>query len=270
MEQDQHRFELASDDRIFLGEGLFETIKINHSKPCFYELHWQRLTRSAQNLGIPFLLSVAEWRNALLQKIQYDKMAQGGLKVILSGGRAPRGLTAQGEQSTLLLHSFTYPKQKKSLRVLSASWIRDEKNPLYQLKTLNYLEAITARRRAEEQGADDVFFFNTKSHLMEATCANVFLLYEGRLLTPPQEDGVLPGITRLRIMKHCAELAIPCKELSISLKMIKASDAVFLTNTLQGIQYVSSVDGKKFAVTHPTIELLIRFLAEEELGYVSG
>lgn len=251
------------NDRIFLGEGLFETLKVDNFQPCFSELHWQRLNDSAHRLGISFTLSKKEWQQLLLNKIEQSQLDKGGIKAILTGGVASRGLLAQGTNNQLLIQSFSYLAQLTPLRLTSASWRRDANNPIYQLKTINYLEAIMARREAIRNGADDALFFNTRYQVTEATCANVFIIKDGCLITPPQSDGVLPGITRFRILNHCLRFAIPYTECSITAEMIFSAEAVFLTNSLQGIVYVSSVDKRQFVIKHPLVERLIALLNDE-------
>ena len=86
---------IASDDRIFLGEGLFETLAVENGVPCFAQLHWQRLTNSACALAIPFDVPFDDWFNYLLLQIQQDKLFHGGIKVILSAGSAVRGLASR-------------------------------------------------------------------------------------------------------------------------------------------------------------------------------
>lgn len=263
MNLDHSNLGIAINDRLLLGEGLFETIKVQEGHPRFPELHWQRLSTAAQWLSIHFTLLKKEWSNLLYATIQKDSLVDGGIKVILSGGIAPRGLLMQGQESQLVVDSFTCTVEKKAVSLLQASWLRDANNLLYQFKTVSYLEAILARREAMQRGADDALFFNTQHHVTEATCANIFLINDGCLITPPQNDGVLPGITRLRILNHCRRLGIEHKEQSINLAFLKQAEAVFLTNSIQGIQYVKSLDGWSFASTHPIVEHMDYLLAEE-------
>ncbi|RUR12424.1 aminotransferase class IV [Legionella sp. km772] len=264
MQPEQEGFKLAPNERLFLGEGLFETIKVLKSKPCFAELHWQRLRNSAQALGFSFTLSLEAWRHSLLAKIQQERLLDGGIKAIWTGGEASRGLISEGQNSQLLLHAFSFQTLFKPVRLKTASWLRDANNPLYQLKTINYLEAILARRQAMQEGADDALFFNTQHCVTEASCANIFFLQEGRLLTPAQTEGVLPGITRSRILNHCRHLNLAYAEVSITRELIKQSEAVFLTNALQGIHYVAAIDQHEFLPNHPTVSRLIAVLKEEE------
>lgn len=252
----------AIDDRIFLGEGLFETLKVESSKPCFAELHWQRLCNSAQKLGVPFDLSLDDWQDHLIGKIKRDNLYHGGIKAILSGGSAPRGLAEQGQVSQLMFQTFNYVLHKHPLRLIKASWLRDGANPIYQLKTVNYLEAIIARREALGKGADDTLFYNFKLHATETTCANLFLIKNNVLLTPALEDGVLPGITRARILAIARQQGISCVEQPLTQAIIEDADAVFITNSLQGIRFVQSVDDANFDLTHPMLEQLVMSLAQ--------
>lgn len=255
----------ACNDRIMLGEGLFETIKVRQGRPCFSKLHWQRMHDAAQHLAIPFTVSLDEWHHLLLHHLLTEQKQEGGIKVILSGGPASRGLVVSALHSKLVLNSFNYPRQEKPLRLQSAAWLRDAANPVYSYKTINYLEAILARRQALNNNADDALFFNTQQHATETTCANLFIIVQGRLITPPLHDGVLPGITRSRILQHCTRLSIDYAEQSITYELLRQAQAVFLANSLQGIQSVISIDAMPYKTTHPLITDLIEFLAQEEL-----
>jgi len=247
----------AKDDRIFLGEGLFETLKVVNEKPCFAASHWQRMADAARQLGIPFDWSFAEWHEALIQQLKRDELCHGGIKVILSGGSAPRGLAEHGQMSQLLLQTFNYTAQTHPLKLLSAPWLRDAANPVYQLKSVNYLEAVLARRQALACGADDALFFNMQHCATDTTCANIFVITNNKLVTPPLSDGVLPGITRSRVIDYCRQHHISCLEQSITKPMIESSDLVFTTNALQGIRLVASLDDRLFQLEHLLVEQLI-------------
>lgn len=249
------------DDRIFLGEGLFETLRVSSAKPCFPERHWQRMSKSAWQLGIPFDLSLEDWNQSLIQQIKKDNLYHGGVKVILSGGSAPRGLVEHGQVSLLSIQTFNYNKSVQPLRLCSASWFRDAANPLYQLKTINYLEAITAVRQALAKGMDDVLFFNTQENALETSTANLFLILNDQLITPPLQDGVLPGITRKRIIDYCEQEGIELLEHSISKSMLQKAQAIFTTNSLQGIRQVICFEESSYELDHDLVELLDRHLS---------
>ena len=252
-----------TDDRIFLGEGLFETIRVDLQRPCYPQLHWHRMRQSAMFLGIPFELTSNVWCEKLVECIHVSQIHTGGIKVILSGGGAPRGLVAHGDTSSLLFKAFTYPPPWQALRLASSRWLRDARNPIYQLKSVNYLESIMARREALACGADDALFFNLDHHATETTIANLFIVKQDRLLTPMLGDGVLSGIIRDRLLHLCLGSGIDCIETSIDSTTIGEADAVFVTNVLQGIRLVKSFDGNRMPLHHPLIALLRQLLATD-------
>lgn len=252
------------EDRVFLGEGLFETIKVVGSHPCFAQLHWNRLSKGAEQLGIPFDLCFEGWFDHLVQQIKKDNMYHGGIKAILSGGIAPRGLTARGQHSQLIFSTFNYQLLQHPVRLMSGSWLRDEANPIYKLKSVNYLEAILAKREALAKDFDDALFFNQKGYATESTCANIFLIKDDKVFTPALNHGVLAGITRERILSLCTEQGLSCTETDIDYNMLTTADGIFITNSLQGIRCVSHLDEKTFNTEQALITKLKEGLALEE------
>ena len=253
----------AIDDRIFLGEGLFETIRVFKGKPCYAALHWQRLQKAALYLDIPFEVSLELWLEQLDHCIKRNQLEADGIKVILSGGSATRGLLEKSNESHLVFDVFKYSINKQTLNLISAIWLRDSKNPVYQLKSVNYLEAIIARRHAQAAGADDALFFNGQHQATETTIANLFLIKDNQLFTPSLQSGVLAGIIRQRLLSLSREQGIDCFECELGKNKLVQADALFVCNALQGIRQVRSFEGHIFEINHPLITLLQELLAKD-------
>ena len=115
---------------------------------------------------------------------------------------------------------------------------RNERSPLAGLKSLNYLDAVLARREAAAAGADDAILLNTRDRVAEATAANVFCVLAGELVTPPLADGVLPGI-----MRACVMEATPVTERSIGAGELASAREIFLTSSLS-LRSVVALNGK--------------------------
>lgn len=245
---------ITSSDRLLLGEGLFETIAVSNGQPQHANLHWQRMKTSANALGIAFDLSLEAWLRVLGQWIEKHGEAQGGLKVILSGGDAERGLLSKGVQSHLLLQFFKVNQSKKPLQLMSSPWLRDANNPVYRHKTVNYLEAILARKQAMSQGADDVLFFNTAGLVTETSTANLFLIRDSRIYTPALSAGLLAGISRQRVLDFCLQAGIDFTEGAINRAELNEGEAVFLSSTLTGIGQVCAIDDRQYQINHPLIQ----------------
>ena len=257
----------TSDDRIFLGEGLFETLRVEQKRPLYPKLHWQRMREAAVVLNIAFDVSYDVWCEQLNVCIQDAKINRGGIKVILSGGRAPRGLALHADMTSLVFDAFVFNSEQHPLRLISAPWLRDAKNPVYQLKSVNYLESILARRHAKIAGADDALFFNMDQHATETTVANVFIIKHDKLLTPMLTDGALAGIIRSRVLLLAKNVGISSVETPIDKKTIANADGIVVTNALQGMRTVKWFDGVSFKTNHPLVNFLQHELEVDEVRW---
>ena len=255
----------AADDRLFLGEGLFETIRVDNQRPCYSPLHWQRMKAAAFVLNIPFDLSLDSWESQLTQCIEHASLKVTGVKIILSAGGAPRGLTAQSETSFISFNAFNYLIDTEPLRLITAAWRRDANNPIYQIKSINYLESVIARRHAVAAGGDEALFFNLSYHATETTIANLFIIKNDQIYTPPATSGLLAGITRNRILKICADAKLTCSEAPLCRNQILEADMVFVSNVIQGIRVVKSLDGIDVPTEHTLGVLLIHLLQKDNL-----
>ena len=107
-------------------------------------------------------------------------------------------------------------------------------------------------RGAEEAGADEALFFNARGELCEAATANVFVVKDGMLLTPPLVSGCLPGTMRERVMcRH------PVREDVLTAADVEAADEVFLTSATRGVVPVAAIDGRD-ATAGPVAERMRR------------
>ncbi|MBA2709353.1 MAG: aminotransferase class IV [Tatlockia sp.] len=264
--QDEFNLPFTPDERVFLGEGLFETLLVINNKPCYSKEHWQRLTRASSSLAIPFTLSLDFWNEKLNEFIRYKNLNQGGIKVLLASGKALRGLNEKSKDSSLIFSALSFTKNAKPLKLISAAWQRDSKNLLYQVKSINYLEAIMARRIAAEAGADDVLFFNFQNQVTDTTIANFFIIKNECLFTPPLSSGPLPGIIRQRVLILCKNQNIECNEIELDKASLIKAEAAFTTNALQGIKPVHSWDNHIFNSKHPLIDVLQKLLVSDQSG----
>lgn len=227
-------------DRGFtLGDGLFETIAVRRNAVRHLAAHLRRLREGAAVLGIP----LPGDDNDLAAKIG-DCITANGLKdavvrVTLTRGIGARGIVPPANPSpTLMITAAPLPDPAGPAKVIVAKVTRrNEHSPLARIKHLNYLDNILARREAQGAGADDAILLNTAGNVAESTVANVFILVDGFMLTPPVTDGALPGIMRGEAIKLAR-----AEERTITVEMLTRAAEVFLTNAL-GVRAVTHIDG---------------------------
>lgn len=88
---------------------------------------------------------------------------------------------------------------------------------------------------AHTDGFDDILFLNEREEVTEGAISNIFILHEGRLLTPPLRSGVLPGVFR----RHLLETDATAEECVLTLQDLESADGVFLCNSIRGMRQVN-------------------------------
>ena len=106
-----------------------------------------------------------------------------------------------------------------------------------------YLNNILAKTEAVENGFDEAIILNHNGHVSEGSGENIFLVQNGKLVTPAKSDNILEGITRNTIIEVAQEeLGIPTEERSVDRSELYLSDEVFLTGTAAHLTPVGMVD----------------------------
>lgn len=227
------------DRGLLLGDGIFETIAVFDSKPVWLAEHLGRMIEATRTLGIPADRSHIE--AAITETLRATPHRHGILRMTLTRGAGVRGLAADGSTPSLLVTLAPWIKGMLfAPAILVTSTIRrNETSPASRLKTLSYIDNILAAREAAAARCDDALLLNTKSQVAATTIANVFLLKNGRLTTPPLSAGILPGIARRKLLTLTR-----AEEREITLGELHEAEALFLTNSLRLVRPVHSLDGR--------------------------
>src|SRR5918996_3631612 len=101
-----------------------------------------------------------------------------------------------------------------SPRWTTVSWSATESSrpSAADVKSTSYAENVRALAWAVGRGAGEALFANVAGSLCEGTGTNVFLVEDGRVVTPPLSAGCLAGVTRALVLELCADLGIPAGE----------------------------------------------------------
>ncbi len=243
---------LFSHDRLALfGYGLFETLLITEAGPLFVDMHWQRMNKGANFLGLN-LPDEAEWVKRVQEYIdefreETPSTFPYALRVTLSGGSPLANLPSQ-----ILFHkrSLPYTRAQYTLGIRLHLLLspRNEQSPLVSIKSTNYLENILAKEEAIRNGAEEGLWLNTKGYISEGTMSNLFFIKDETLFTPALASGCLPGTRRQLILDLARSLQIPVCEGLYPFSDLFLADEIFMTNALMGIMPVRQVDDFTFPI----------------------
>jgi branched-chain amino acid aminotransferase len=128
--------------------------------------------------------------------------------------------------------------------VLVVPMTRNERGALAGLKTTSYAENVLALALAEEAGASEAIFANTRGELCEGTGTNVVIGLEGELRTPPLDSGCLAGVTRALLLEAMAAADRPIAEATLAIDDLRHADEAFLLSTGREVQPIRAVDGR--------------------------
>jgi len=147
-----------------------------------------------------------------------------------------------------------YPDEKLAtgLSMLTSSLRRPPADVLDpRVKSLNYLNNVLAKLEAKQRGADEALLLNQAGMVAEAAVANVFIVRDGELLTPPTSDGALEGIVRMTVLELAGSLGIPAREKTLGRFDFLTADEAFLTGSGAGIVPVTSLDERRIGQGQP-------------------
>ena len=132
----------------------------------------------------------------------------------------------------------------------------------------NYMNSQLIRMEADVNGYAEGIALDQQGYISEGSGENIFVIRDGKMLTPPLGASVLPGITRDSVIKIAQSLDIPIVETIIPRELLYIADEVFFTGTAAEITPIRSVDRVKVGEGHrgPITERL----QKEFFGIVNG
>jgi branched-chain amino acid aminotransferase len=243
---------ISAFDRGFLyGYGLFETMRSYSGRVFCLDRHIARLADSAAFLGIKEALEPEKLEVGVLTTLKANGLEDARIRLTVTAGEGSRGiaLPSTGNLTTIItVEALSLPsveKYSKGLRTSIASIRRNNKSPLCRMKTLGYMENMLAHTEAVGAGCDEAILLNTDGCVAECGASNILIVESGRVVTPPVDAGILPGITRGIVIDLAAKLDIELMQESIGVERLKKAQEVFITNSVIEIMPVASIEGRE-------------------------
>jgi branched-chain amino acid aminotransferase len=253
------------DTGLLHAAGVFTTMRAYGGKVFRLADHLQRLGSSCDALSIPLENSDAELTAATNELLKRNELSAARLRLTVTRGMA-RQNAAQGLwlAPTLFITATDlepYPPEYYD-RGLTAVLLDEQKLNPYDIqaghKTLNYFSRLAALREANRRSAGEALWFDVHNYLQSGSISNVFLVKEGKLLTPPtpgdlrdptiareipyRRSATLPGITRAVIFGLAKTMGIPVSPAAIDVNGVLSADEIFLTNSIMGIMPVCRIE----------------------------
>jgi branched-chain amino acid aminotransferase len=236
----------AFDHGLTVGDGVFETMKVVDGRPFALTRHLSRLSASAIGLGLPEP-DDRTVRGAIEAVLAANDTARPlRLRITYTAGRGPLGSDRGTAEPTLLAALAPLPPWPPSCAVATVPWTRNERSATAGLKTTSYADNVRMLAFAKSRGASEAVMANTVGNLCEGTGSNVFLVLDGRLLTPPLSSGCLAGVTRALVLEW-----LGAEESDVPLAALFDAEEVFLTSATRDVLPVHAVDRRSLPTPGP-------------------
>ncbi|HJU13201.1 MAG TPA: branched-chain amino acid transaminase [Candidatus Nitrosotalea sp.] len=128
-----------------------------------------------------------------------------------------------------------------------SSWrrIHDTSTPPLAKMGGNYLNSILATQECKRNGYDEAILLDQLGNISEAPGENIFMIRDGKMITPPNSSSALEGITKDSVIEIASDLGYKTVEREVPRTEIYFADEVFLTGTAAEITPITSIDGKR-------------------------
>lgn len=239
----------ALDHGIIVGDGVFETVKVELDQPFALTRHLDRLVRSAEGLGIgaPDLGAI---REGIAATLDGQDLAFGRIRIIVTSGPGPLGSPRGAAGLTTVVIAEPSERPPSISQIATVPWPRNERGALSGLKTTSYAENALMVEYALAHGATEAVMPNTAGQLCEGTGANIMYVIGDQLVTPTLAAGPLAGVTRALVLEWCAgELDVVERDAPIDI--LQTADEVILVGTTRDVQAISTVDDREVAAPGP-------------------
>lgn len=237
------------------GTGVFEGIRcyetVDGPAVFRHDDHLRRLAKSAAMYYLDLPFTVEQLREATHELITRNGLQSCYIRPLIFRGYGEMGLYAPNApiESTIAVWPWgAYlgeEGKEHGIRAGVSSWRRISSDSLipHAKASGQYLNSILAKTESVRAGYDEAILLDSKGHVCEGSGENIFLVRDGRIVTPPQTASILDGVTRRSIIQIARDLGYEVVETDIARSELYIAEEIFFTGTAAELVPVREVDG---------------------------
>lgn len=252
------------DHGLLYGDGIYETLRVRNQVIFKLDNHLDRLFMSAKTVKLAIPMTKEQLKEAVTEVVRRNGYKESHIRIVVTSGvGAGMGLRRTIRTSPTvfiidvdreLLGNFVKSSDEgKGLRAIIASTrsIPSGCGVESRTKHNNYLNHIMVDVEAETAGADMAISLDINGFVTECSGANIYIVKDGTIATPPAYIGILAGITRQTIMDIARSEGVQFAERMLTPYDVYTADEVFATSTVLGVAPVTEVDSRTIADGKP-------------------
>ncbi len=236
---DENEAKVSVFDHGFMyGDGIFEGIRLYNKNVFKLQNHMDRLFRSAKAICLDLPWTKQEIMDAVCDACRTNNLTDAYIRLIISRGKGKLGLspfTCSDPQLIIIadqIQLYAPELYENGLKAITVPTRRNSHAALPPMvKSLNYLNNILAKIEAQKLGYQECLLLNNEGYVAECSGDNVFIVFDGKLITPPVSCGSLGGMTREATIDCATKLGIEVVEKPLTRFDVWTADECFLTGT---------------------------------------
>jgi branched-chain amino acid aminotransferase len=245
------------------GTGAFEGIRCYNTVngPAVFRLkeHMERLLTSAKAINLTLPYTADELCKAVKDTVKANKLDSCYIRPIAFYGVSGIGVNPMGYPVETFIIAFPMGAYlgdeglKNGIRVHTSSWHRVSNGSVPATAKVcgDYLNSALAVMESKANGFDETLMLNELHMVAEGSGENIFLVRKGKILTPPLNAGILPGITRESVMELAADLGYDVREQNFARSELYLADELFFTGTAAEVTPIREVDRRSVGDGRP-------------------
>jgi len=241
------------DRGLLFGDSIYEVTRTYTGIPGHFPEHYERLVYSGKGLDLVFPFSfeqICDETKNTLQALyaKLGKRAEAYIRIIVTRGIGEIGLDpklSRGPNLLIIAKEFKGldPEvYQNGVTLYLADTERNSKRSTDpNIKSGNYINNMRAYMEAKKAGAYEALMLNGRGEVTEGTTSNVWLVKEGKVITPPIDAGLLSGITRAKIIALALRHHIPVAEEKLVSNDFNKATECFITSSTRELVSVNKI-----------------------------
>lgn len=251
----EENLSFGANNRAFrYGDGFFETMHYANGQIQLFALHQERMQKAMHLLKLEsdILLNTHLLHKEIVHLINANHFFKGA-RVRISVFRDGGGLyLPESNKANYLIENWTldndqYPLNTKGLKIGVYSQLSKAKESTSFYKSLNARVSVLASLHKKEIQVDDCLIINSNNEIIESISSNSFFIHNNTLYTSGESSGCVHGIMRKKILETAEKVGLKIVDnAQIKAEQLIQFDEIFLSNAVQGIQWVGAYKTKRF------------------------
>ena len=241
-------------DRGFIfGDGVYEVIPVYSRRPFRLPEHLRRLQHSLDAIRLANPMTDADWTRLIHDLVARHAGEDQSIYLQVTRGVARRdhAFPKDGKPTVFMMSSpLTTPARELVDNGVACITATDYRWLKCDVKSVSLLGNCLLRQSAADAGAAEVVLFRD-GYLTEASASNVFAVGNGRLLSPPKNHLILPGITYDVVLELAAACGIPIDLREIPEQEVRGADEIWVTSSTKEVLAVVTLDGRPVGTGKP-------------------